>query len=131
MITIKEDEIYDNAIKEEIYFDHQKIDDESAKEFQDLMFWIVGALESGKSTRTIKAHIYKQDIDKDLEERMKKMFEEQAENITGVKKEFNMNQETIGGYTFKEIIKQRKLSIQKRAISFMSQAQEIIKNDSK
>lgn len=119
----------DDIIKQEIYFELQEIEDTASKEFNALLLWIVSALQSGKSIKEIKKYIKKQDIDPNLEENMITFLSQQYENITDDDKKFNLGLESVAGFTFLEIIAERKLAIRRRAVRFMSRAKELIKTE--
>lgn len=119
----------DDIIKQEILFELQEIEDTASKEFNALLLWIVNALRTGKTIKVIKQYIRKQDVDPNLEENMIKFLSQQYENITGDDKKFNLGLETVAGYTFLEIIAERKLAIRRRATRFMAQAKERLKTE--
>lgn len=121
----------DDIIEQEIYFELQEIEDTADKEFNALLLWIVNALRTGKTIKTIKQYIRKQDIDPNLEENMIKFLSQQYENITGDDKKFNLGLEAIAGYTFAEDAVARKIAIKIRAIRFMARARGIMQDEAK
>lgn len=120
-------EEFDKVIEQELYFELQQIDDYAESEFSALLFWIVGALQAGKSVKEIKRYIKKQDVDANLESNLRLFLGQQYENITGEEEEFNLGLEAVAGYTFLEGIRERKAGIKRRAVRFMARAKELLK----
>lgn len=127
-----QDQYNDKIIEQEIYFENEEIEreEEAREEFLALLLWIANAMQSGRSIKYIKGYIKKKNIDKKLRKDLVKFINGQYEIITG-KKGFDLSGETLiydsRLYTFKEAIKNKKLSNQKRLIAFMSGMRNIIK----
>lgn len=121
-------ETEDEVINAEIYFEQQKIDDTSSKDFLTLLNSIKSKLEANRPIKEIKKMIYDSDINSDMQDTLQSMANEQVSNITGDDENVSLTEEAFAGYTFKESIKLRKEATQKRAISFMARAKEILKD---
>lgn len=119
---------FDDIVTKEMYFDNQVIEDTGEESFNSLLIWILGALASGKSIGIIKKYISKQDVDINLKQNLLKTFKQQQSIILGKDKGFNLDQESLDGSTFTEIIKERKIAIKKRATRFMARSKELLKS---
>jgi SPP1 gp7 family putative phage head morphogenesis protein len=120
-------EYFDKVITQELYFD--RLDAKENNEFELLLFFVVGLLQSGKSIKYIKREIRKKQLNKGLEKKLQKIIEKQGEIITGSKINFDLNQESIAGLTFNELIKDRSRAMKARAIKFMDKASQLQKEN--
>lgn len=119
----------DDVINAEILFEQQQIEDESAKDYKALLLAIVASLEAGEPLKKTKKLIEDADVNKDLSKDLRKISNEQIENITDDATKIDYDEAVIAGYTFKELVAQRKNTTKKQATKFMMQAQELLKED--
>lgn len=119
----------DDILNAEILFEQQMIDDESGKEYKALLLALIASLQSGEPLRETKKLINDANINKDLRKTLQKMVDEQNENITDEKEKLDFDEAVIAGYTFTELIAQRKVTTKKQATKFMVQAQDVLTDD--
>jgi hypothetical protein len=119
----------DDVIDAEILFEQQAIDDESDKLFEALLGAIVASLQAGEPLKKTKKLIEDANVNKDLSKELRKVLNEQLENITDEKTKIDYDEATIAGYTYKELVEQRKNTTKKQATKFMVQAQDVLKDE--
>lgn len=118
----------DDFITSEMYFEGQLIKNYGDKEFKTLLKTIVYDLQEGKTLRQIKKTIKASEIVPDLEKAMGTMLGQQTEIITGVKRTFDMSQDTLYGTTFKEAVVDAKRSNTRRAIRFAVKTRNLMRD---
>ena len=119
----------DDVIDAEILFEQQAIDDASDKSFEALLGAIVVSLQAGEPLKKTKKLIEDANVNKDLSKDLRKVLNEQLENITGEKTKIDYDETVVAGYTSKELIEQRKNTTKKQATKFMVQAQDVLKDE--
>jgi hypothetical protein len=117
----------DELINAEILFEQQYTGDESSKEFKALLLAIIASIKAGEPLKKTKKIIDESDINKDLKDNLEVMINEQLENITGEKQKFDFATALIAGYTFNELLAQRKVTTKKQLTKFMVSAIDVIK----
>lgn len=117
----------DELINAEILFEQQYTGDESSKEFKALLLAIIASIKAGEPLKKTKKLIDESDINKDLKDNLEVMIDEQLENITGEKQKFDFATALIAGYTFNELLAQRKLTTKKQLTKFMVSAIDVVK----
>lgn len=119
----------DAIINFEIYAEQQEINDRSNIKFKELLLAIIASIQLGEPLKKTKQLIYKSNVNGDTKEKLEKLINDQNEIITGKKTKLNLNELIFAGYTFIELIEQRKQTTLKQAIRFMVQAQNIIEEE--
>ena len=117
----------DELINAEILFEQQYTGDESSKEFKSLLLAIIASIKAGEPLKKTKKLIDESDINKDLKDNLEVMIDEQLENITGEKQKFDFATALIAGYTFNELLAQRKVTTKKQLTKFMVSAIDVVK----
>ena len=118
----------DDFITSELYFEGQLIKNYGDKDFKRLLKDIVYDLQEGKTIRQVKKRIKNNDVLPNLEEAVAKMLSQQTEVITGVKKPFDMAQDTLYGSTFKEAVEDMHRSNVKRAVRFAVKTRNLMRD---
>ena len=119
----------DDVIGAEILFEQQALDDTSNEAFKVLLLAIVASIQAGEPLKKTKKIIADANINKDLSKNLRKIINEQIENITDEKTKIDFDEAVIAGYTYKELVAIRKNTTTKQAIKFMTQAQDILKDE--
>lgn len=119
----------DDVISAEILFEQQEVEDESSDAYKALLLAIVASIKAGEPAKDTKKIIADANVNKDLSKELRKISNEQIENITGEAQKIDFDEAVIAGYTFKELVAQRKNTTTKQATKFMAQAQDVIKED--
>lgn len=119
----------DNIINFELLAENQKINDTSYIEFEALLLAIIASLNKNDTQRETKRIIDTADVNKDLKDELKTFVDGQVENITGEKESINFATTLLAGFTFNELVAQRKNTTIKQATRFMVQAQDAIKEN--
>lgn len=114
----------DNIIDFEILAEQQKIEDVSDEAFKELLLALVASINAGDALKKTKEIIAQSDVNKDLSSTLRTLANEQLNTITGEDTKINYDEAVIAGYTFKELIAQRKETTKKQATKFMVQAIE-------
>ncbi len=117
----------DNIINFEILAENQEINDNSDKAFEPLLLAIIASISKNDTQAQTKKLIDNSDINENLKEDLKVFVNSQVENITGEKETINFATTLIAGFTFNELIAQRKNTTKKQLTRFMVQAQDAIK----
>ena len=117
----------DNIINFEILAENQEINDNSDKGFEALLLAIIASISKNDTQAQTKKLIDNSDINENLKEDLKVFVNSQVENITGEKETINFATTLIAGFTFNELIAQRKNTTKKQLTRFMIQAQDAIK----
>lgn len=117
----------DNIINFEILAENQEINDNSDKAFEALLLAIIASISKNDTQAQTKKLIDNSDINENLKEDLKVFVNSQVENITGEKETINFATTLIAGFTFNELIAQRKNTTKKQLTRFMVQAQDAIK----
>lgn len=121
----------DDVIKAEILFEQQAIEDTSSEAFKALLLAIIASTQANEPIKKTKELIEDANVNQDLSKNLRKVINEQLENITGEPTKINYDEAVIAGYTYKELIAIRKNTTKKQATKFMVQAQDDIKDDVK
>jgi SPP1 gp7 family putative phage head morphogenesis protein len=119
----------DAVINAEILFEQQAIEDTSIEAFKELLLKITSLLQAGEPLKKIKKLIENSDVNKNLSKDLQKVIKQQLENITGEQAKINLEEAVIAGYTHKELIEQRKNTTKKQAIKYMTQAEDVLKDE--
>lgn len=116
--------IYDieDVINAEILFEQQDTEDKSSEAFKALLLAIIASIKAGEPLKKTKKLIENSDINSDLKDNLEKMISEQLENISDKKVKFDFATAVIAGYTFNELIDQRKQTTKKQLTKFMVSA---------
>lgn len=117
----------DNIINFEILAENQEINDNSDKAFEALLLAIIASISKNDTQAQTKKLIDNSDINENIKEDLKVFVNSQVENITGEKETINFATTLIAGFTFNELIAQRKNTTKKQLTRFMVQAQDAIK----
>ncbi|MDY0193580.1 MAG: phage minor head protein [Aliarcobacter butzleri] len=117
----------DNIINFELLAENQEINDSSYKDFEALLLAIIASINKNDTQVQTKKIINNSDINENLKEDLKVFVESQVENITGEEDNINFATTLIAGFTFNELIAQRKNTTKKQLTRFMVQAQDAIK----
>ena len=126
MIDIKD---VDEIINFELLAEQQKLEDESAVAYKALLLAIVASIKAGEPLKDTKKLIEDANVNKDLSRDLRKISNQQIANITGEPAQINYDEAVIAGYTFKELVVQRKNTTKKQATKFMAQAQDVLKDE--
>jgi len=121
----------DNIINLELLAENQKINDYSHKDFEALLLAIVASINKNDTQAKTKKLIDNSDINENLKEDLKVFVESQVETITDEKDNINFATTILAGFTFNELIAQRKITTKKQLTRFMVQAQDAIKQQEK
>lgn len=119
----------DNIINFEILAEQQSIEDTSSEAFKQLILAIIASIQAGEPLKKTKKLIEDADVNKDLSSGLRKIINEQLQNITGEQTKINYDEAIVAGYTYKELIEQRKNTTKKQATKFMTQAQDVLKDE--
>lgn len=117
----------DDVINAEILFEQQDTGDKSTTEFKALLLAIIASIKAGGPLKKTKKLIEDSNINADLKDNLEKMISEQLENITDKKVKFDFATAIIAGYTFNELIAQRKQTTKKQLTKFMVSAVDTVK----
>lgn len=117
----------DDLINAEILFEQQETGDKSTAEFKALLLAIVASIKAGEPLKKTKKLIDDSNINTDLKDNLEKMISEQLENIADEKVKFDFATAIIAGYTFNELIAQRKQTTKKQLTKFMVSAVDAVK----
>lgn len=118
----------DAVIEAELYFEQQKIEDDSSKEFLILLLLIKNKLEQGKTLKQVKKIIDSSNINSNMKDTLEKMINEQVSIIADDKTKINLAEVTTAGYTYSEVVKLKQESVRKQLISSMVKMNEAIKD---
>jgi hypothetical protein len=121
----------EDLITYEMMTEQQDYEDNSFDEYVSILALIVSMINDNRSISKIKKEISTANINKDLESNLNKRANEQYQDITDEKTKLNFNEITLFGYTFKELIAQRKQTTQKSLINFMVQVSDLAKEEPK
>lgn len=121
----------DNIIDFEILAEQQQIEDKSDDAFKVLLLAIIASIESGEPLKKTKKLISDANVNDELSSTLKKFVNEQVSTITGEKNKVDFGELVIAGYTFNELIAQRKETTKKQATKFMARAMDEIKAETK
>ena len=113
----------------ELLAEMQKIEDDSDEKFAALLLLIKNKLEADRPIKEIKKLINKSNINKNLQDTLEEMMNQQIENITGTEDKIKLAAISLAGFTYLESIKLRQESTKKQAVRFMAQAKEAIKGN--
>lgn len=119
----------DNIIDFEILAENQVINDNSDKDFEDLLLLIIASIKRNDTFLQTKKIIDNSDVNINLKDDLKEYVDGQVEIITGEKESINFAKTLLAGYTFNELITQRKNTTKKQLTRFMVQAQDAIKEN--
>lgn len=117
----------DDVINAEILFEQQETGDKSTAEFKTLLLAIIASIKAGEPLKKTKKLIEDSNINADLKDNLEKMISEQLENIADEKVKFDFATAVIAGYTFNELIAQRKQTTKKQLTKFMVSAVDAVK----
>lgn len=117
----------DNIINFELLAENQEINDTSYLAFEALLLALIASITKGDTQAQTRKIIDNSDVNTDLKDELKVFVNSQVENITGEKDNINFATTIIAGFTFNQLIAQRKLTTQKQLTRFMVQAQDAIK----
>ena len=116
----------DNIIDFELLAENKKIEDASDEKFKEILLGIIASINSGETTLKTKSYIDNSNVNQDLKSELRTFVNEQVENITGEKDKLDFEKTIIAGYTFNELIEQRKNTTKKQLTRFMVQAQDVL-----
>lgn len=117
----------DDLINAEILFEQQETGDKSTSEFKALLLAIIASIKAGEPLKKTKKLIDDSNINADLKDNLEKMISEQLQNIADEKVKFDFATAVIAGYTFNELIAQRKQTTKKQLTKFMVSAVDAVK----
>lgn len=117
----------DDVINAEILFEQQETGDKSTADFKALLLAIIASIKAGEPLKKTKKLIEDSNINADLKDNLEKMISEQLENIADEKVKFDFATAVIAGYTFNELIAQRKQTTKKQLTKFMVSAVDAVK----
>lgn len=118
----------DDVINAEILFEQQETGDKSTADFKALLLAIIASIKAGEPLKKTKKLIEDSNINADLKDNLEKMISEQLENIADEKVKFDFATAVIAGYTFNELIAQRKQTVKKQLTGFMTRAGDAVKD---
>lgn len=121
--------VIDDIIDFEIMAESQKINDNSSKDFENLLLMIIASIKKDDTVAQTKKIIDNSDINSNLKDDLKEFVNGQVEAITDEKENINFATTIIAGYTFNQLIAQRKNTTKKQLTRFMVQAQDAIKEN--
>jgi hypothetical protein len=105
----------DDVIGAEILFEQQALDDASNEAFKVLLLAIVASIQAGEPLKKTKKLIADANVNKDLSKNLRKIINEQLENITDEKTKIDYDEAVIAGYTYKELVAIRKNTTTKQS----------------
>lgn len=116
----------DNIIDFELLAENKKIEDVSDERFKEILLGIVASINNDETIAKTKSYIDNSNVNEDLKSNLRTYVNEQVENITGEKDKLDFEKTIIAGYTFNELVEQRKNTTKKQLTRFMVQAQDVL-----
>lgn len=119
----------EDVIAYESLVEQQDYEDNSADAFDLLLLSILASVEKNEPISKTRELIKESNVNKDLYSNLKKRSEEQYQDITDEKEKLDFDKLVLFGYTFRELVAQRKNTTKKALTNFMVQAKNVIKDE--
>lgn len=116
----------EDVLQYEALAEQQDFEDNSIEDFDILLLAIIASIQKNEPITKTKKLIEEANVNKNLNSNLRKRAEEQYKDITDEKEKLDFNEIMLFGYTFKELIAQRKNTTKKQLVNFMVQARNVL-----
>lgn len=119
----------DDVLAYETLVEQQDYEDNSLDDFDILLLSILASVEKNEPISKTRELIKESNVNKDLYSNLKKRSQEQYQDITDEKEKLDFDKLVLFGYTFRELVAQRKNTTRKALTNFMVQAKNVVKDN--